>query len=190
MIGFEENRSAFYQSFVSEFDLSERSQGSLKIAGIKTIAELLSKTESDLLRLSNFGRKSLAEILDLVSLFGWELGGQATQPPEITDERRIYLISQSNLQRIFPDLIENERDDLSAELWAISYVFAGERNAAIIGSLNGWGKEEPTTLEATGQKFGLTRERVRQINVKFWSRLKVCRITPPSLNKAAHFLKS
>lgn len=59
---------------VSELELSVRSSNCLKSAGIKTIAQLVQKTESDMLKYRNFGRKSLAEINKLLSSMGLSLG--------------------------------------------------------------------------------------------------------------------
>ena len=47
---------------VDELELSVRSHNCLKAANIKTISELVSKEESEMLKFRNFGRKSLTEI--------------------------------------------------------------------------------------------------------------------------------
>ena len=47
---------------VSELELSVRSSNCLREAKIKTIAELVSKSESEMLKYRNFGKKSLSEI--------------------------------------------------------------------------------------------------------------------------------
>ncbi len=59
---------------ISELELSVRSANCLKDASIKTIAELVKKTESDLLSFRNFGKKSLTEINDLLKAMGLHLG--------------------------------------------------------------------------------------------------------------------
>jgi len=59
---------------ISELELSVRSANCLKDANIKTIAELVKKTESDLLSFRNFGKKSLTEINDLLKAMGLHLG--------------------------------------------------------------------------------------------------------------------
>ncbi len=51
---------------ISELELSVRSANCLKEANIKTIADLVKKTESELLNFRNFGKKSLSEISDLL----------------------------------------------------------------------------------------------------------------------------
>ena len=48
---------------IEELDLSERPRNCLKRAQINTVAELVQKTEDDLLAITNFGQKSLDEVL-------------------------------------------------------------------------------------------------------------------------------
>jgi len=48
---------------IEDLDLSERPRNCLKRAQINTIGELLSKTEDDLLAITNFGQKSLDEVI-------------------------------------------------------------------------------------------------------------------------------
>ncbi len=59
---------------VDELDLSVRSQNCLRSAEIKTIADLVSKNESEMLHFRNFGRKSLAELGELIDGFGLNFG--------------------------------------------------------------------------------------------------------------------
>ena len=72
---------------VEELELSVRSYNCLKNAGIQTIGELVQKTESEMLRTKNFGRKSLNEIKEILGGMGLALGmkadshGRLTAPP-------------------------------------------------------------------------------------------------------------
>jgi DNA-directed RNA polymerase subunit alpha len=59
---------------VEMIELSSRASNCLKVAGIRTIGELVSKTEADLLSVKNFGKKSLDEIKDKLKEMGLELG--------------------------------------------------------------------------------------------------------------------
>ena len=59
---------------VSELELSVRSANCLQNANIKYIYELVSKTEGEMLRTKNFGRKSLNEIKELLLQMGLGLG--------------------------------------------------------------------------------------------------------------------
>lgn len=59
---------------VSELELSVRSANCLQNANIKFIYELVSKTEGEMLRTKNFGRKSLNEIKEILTNMGLGLG--------------------------------------------------------------------------------------------------------------------
>jgi DNA-directed RNA polymerase subunit alpha len=59
---------------VEELELSVRSYNCLKNANIQTIGELVQKTEAEMLRTKNFGRKSLNEIKEILANMGLTLG--------------------------------------------------------------------------------------------------------------------
>ncbi len=62
---------------VDELELSVRSANCLKNADIKLIGELVQKTENDMLKTKNFGRKSLNEIKEILTEMGLSLGMKA-----------------------------------------------------------------------------------------------------------------
>lgn len=59
---------------VGELELSVRSANCLQNANIRYIGELVQKTEADMLKTKNFGRKSLREIKDILQRMGLTLG--------------------------------------------------------------------------------------------------------------------
>jgi DNA-directed RNA polymerase subunit alpha len=59
---------------VDDLELSVRSHNCLKAANIKNLAELVRRDESEMLRFRNFGRKSLAELMEIVENLGLEFG--------------------------------------------------------------------------------------------------------------------
>jgi DNA-directed RNA polymerase subunit alpha len=59
---------------VDELELSVRSANCLKNADIKYIGELVQKTEAEMLKTKNFGRKSLNEIKEILAEMGLSLG--------------------------------------------------------------------------------------------------------------------
>jgi DNA-directed RNA polymerase subunit alpha len=73
---------------VEELELSVRSYNCLKNANIQTIGELVQKTEAEMLRTKNFGRKSLNEIKEILANMGLSLGmridahGRLVTPPQ------------------------------------------------------------------------------------------------------------
>jgi DNA-directed RNA polymerase subunit alpha len=59
---------------VDELELSVRSHNCLRAASIKTIADLVRRDEPELLKFRNFGRKSLAELSEIIEQFGLSFG--------------------------------------------------------------------------------------------------------------------
>ncbi len=59
---------------VEELELSVRSYNCLKNANIQTIGELVQKSEAEMLKTKNFGRKSLNEIKEILAQMGLGLG--------------------------------------------------------------------------------------------------------------------
>ncbi len=60
---------------IEDLDLSERPRNCLKRAQVNTIGELLTKTEDDLLNITNFGQKSLDEVKEKLDERGLSLRG-------------------------------------------------------------------------------------------------------------------
>jgi DNA-directed RNA polymerase subunit alpha len=58
---------------IEELDLSVRSYNCLKRAGINTVQELTDKSEADMMRVRNLGRKSLEEVKNKLAELGLSL---------------------------------------------------------------------------------------------------------------------
>jgi DNA-directed RNA polymerase subunit alpha len=71
---------ALLDTNVEELELSVRSANCLKNAGIRTLRELVQKTEKDMLETKNFGRKSLNEIKDILRDKGLAFGMKLESP--------------------------------------------------------------------------------------------------------------
>jgi DNA-directed RNA polymerase subunit alpha len=72
---------------VDELELSVRSANCLKNDNIVYIGDLIQKTEAEMLRTPNFGRKSLNEIKEVLAQMGLHLGMEVTNwPPENIEE--------------------------------------------------------------------------------------------------------
>jgi DNA-directed RNA polymerase subunit alpha len=59
---------------VDDLELSVRSHNCLKAANIKILGDLVRKDESEMLKFRNFGRKSLAELIEIVENYGLDFG--------------------------------------------------------------------------------------------------------------------
>ena len=59
---------------VSELELSVRSNNVMKQAHIKTLGDLVQKSEAEMLKFRNFGKKSLAEMNNILKSYGLQFG--------------------------------------------------------------------------------------------------------------------
>jgi len=77
----EENINELLLRHVDDLELSVRSANCLKNAGINLIGELVQKTEAEMLKTKNFGRKSLNEIKEILAEQGLGFGMKFDFPP-------------------------------------------------------------------------------------------------------------
>jgi DNA-directed RNA polymerase subunit alpha len=70
---------------VDELELSVRSANCLQNANITLIGELVQRTEQDMLKTKNFGRKSLKEIKEILSTMGLSLGMKLDNWPQMVE---------------------------------------------------------------------------------------------------------
>ena len=87
---------------VEELELSVRSYNCLKNANIQSIGDLVQKTEAEMLRTKNFGRKSLNEIKEILSNLGLSFG--------MKFDSQGRLVSPSG-QPVAPSIGDEEEDD-------------------------------------------------------------------------------
>ena len=76
-VGFTENpsdtKAGILEMTIEELDLSVRSFNCLKRAGINTVEDLISKSEDDMMKVRNLGRKSLEEVISKLDSLGLAL---------------------------------------------------------------------------------------------------------------------
>jgi DNA-directed RNA polymerase subunit alpha len=113
---------------VEELELSVRSANCLRAAGIRSIGELVTKTESAMLKYRNFGRKSLKEISDILGEMGLHFGMDVTPyvrktlrraEPLPSVEEMTPMAAESGTYSAGPedmDLDEDEDEDLEEPL--------------------------------------------------------------------------
>ena len=77
---------------VEELELSVRSSNCLKAAGIKLLRDLVQKTESEMLKYRNFGRKSLSELSGILAELGLSFGMDVT--PYLDEEEKAAYASE------------------------------------------------------------------------------------------------
>ena len=69
----ETQRDKVLEMTIEELDLSVRSFNCLKRANIKTVEDLISKTEDEMMKVRNLGRKSLEEVINKLNMMGLSL---------------------------------------------------------------------------------------------------------------------
>jgi DNA-directed RNA polymerase subunit alpha len=96
---------------VEELELSVRSYNCLKNANIQTIGELVQKTEPEMLKTKNFGRKSLNEIKEILAQMGLSLGMKIDENGNAVPGPTSILPSQA-LAQSYNSRFDDEEDDL------------------------------------------------------------------------------
>jgi DNA-directed RNA polymerase subunit alpha len=93
---------------VDELELSVRSGNCLKASNIRTLGDLVMRSEADMLKFRNFGKKSLNEISEILRRHGLNFGMNVKE----TDEGGYELVDKEELKRLgeprFPEEIEGE----------------------------------------------------------------------------------
>ena len=72
----ENQTSKIMEMTIDDMDLSVRSYNCLKRANINTVEDLISKTEDEMMKVRNLGRKSLEEVINKLSMMGLSLASE------------------------------------------------------------------------------------------------------------------
>ena len=72
----EAQRDKVLELTIEELDLSVRSFNCLKRANINTVEDLISKTEDEMMKVRNLGRKSLEEVINKLAMMGLTLASE------------------------------------------------------------------------------------------------------------------
>jgi len=124
---------------IADTPLPSRARRWLQAAGITTVKQLTERTEADLLTLRKFGETSLRHVKQFLAYHDLSLS-----PPRD--------------QRCETEWVLAALEDPDCGLT--------RREAEILRMRHGVERDRSLPLEETGQRFGLTRERVRQIQKK------------------------
>lgn len=174
---------------VNEIRFSVRTQNCLLTNNINLVGDLVQKTESSLLQLSNFGKKSLKEIISTLDNLCLHLNTTLPNwPPENLEvlqrlhsekisklKKQLYLLSHSTTS----SCLEEELLNIANQ--------CGKRNAQIFIQRMGWDGLGGRTLDSVGKKYGMTRERVRQICSKIEKIIKLSNPPTTFTKQAIHY---
>ena len=72
----QDSKDKMLELTIEELDLSVRSFNCLKRANINTVEDLISKTEDDMMKVRNLGRKSLEEVINKLAMMGLSLASE------------------------------------------------------------------------------------------------------------------
>lgn len=106
----EDRRSQILRTPITEFELSVRSRNCLAKMEIKTLGDLVRKSEAELLAYKNFGETSLQEIKDILAQKGLRLGMSDDEVPAASREE-----AEVELDALFGGADEDAEDDELAE---------------------------------------------------------------------------
>ncbi|MGH7565979.1 MAG: DNA-directed RNA polymerase subunit alpha, partial [Gemmatimonadota bacterium] len=96
---------------VDELELSVRSGNCLKASNIRTLGDLVQKSESEMLQFRNFGKKSLTEISEILQRHGLTFGMSVRRNPASGD----YEVQDREELRRLPDVQWDEEEELDVE---------------------------------------------------------------------------
>ncbi|MCC7138783.1 MAG: tetratricopeptide repeat protein [Planctomycetes bacterium] len=102
----EDRRAQVLRTPISEFELSVRSRNCLAKMEIKTLGDLVRKSEAELLAYKNFGETSLQEIKDILAQKGLRLGMAAEEVPAASRED-----AEAELDALFGGADDDADDD-------------------------------------------------------------------------------
>jgi len=162
---------------IDEVDFSVRAANWMKNANIKYVGDLVTCKTSAILRIKNLGRKSIAEIQNILKGMELDLGMKITDwpPSSIEQERELYSkelegFKKLQIEKTFQNDISSAMN-LEDEVARLIELAGNRRNQNIVAMYYGLDGKGGCTLEKVGQQTGITRERVRQIAEKFQKKI-------------------
>ncbi|MGE3301665.1 MAG: DNA-directed RNA polymerase subunit alpha C-terminal domain-containing protein [Hyphomonadaceae bacterium] len=170
---------------IDDLDLSARATKLCAFMGIGSLGELVQARASDMERVPNCGRKTIAEIEEKLAQFDLSLGMHIA---DWDPSRRRPKNPDGTLSLPPPRpprvVVSRNAANLEQELRDFAGLIAQGRNLDIVTKLWGFGGQGRRTLESLGEEYEMTRERVRQIAQKVERRLRRYNVDTPWLARA------
>ncbi len=181
---------------LKKLPLSVRAKNIVAQLNVRYLGELAQLSAGNILAVSNAGRGTLQELREFLTEYGLELG---TSIPDWSRDRAIQI--ESELGDAISELARERTNTLlagvdavptclEAELRRVVRAVETERNTEALLKLWGWGGRDPRVLDSVGQEYGLTRERVRQIEARTLNRIAVHHFDLHFLKRALELLNN
>lgn len=162
--------------------LGSRANNALKKAHINTIQQLINRTESDLLSIQNIGTSSAEEIKNKLNSYLAGMLRKRGKESQImhrsvshAEVRRAYLAAHPRAKQTegqaIPSVQATSLCSLSEAVDTLLEGLGSSRHGTIVRLRYGLDDGISRTLEEVGQRLGVTRERVRQIEQKILRRI-------------------
>jgi len=182
-------------TLISDLTLSVRARNILHVGKLTFLGEVAQLSRDRLMHTANAGRKTALELSELLEKRGLILGMKIPDwSLSLAKELNEKFREDFNEERIKEgkQLLSKVGPDprcLEEELFRIANSLDVERNAKLLMALWGWSGQQPRVLESVGQEYGLTRERVRQIEARALRRLSDHSFETPFLRSAISILR-
>jgi hypothetical protein len=96
---------------IAQLNISVRAKNALESADIKTVFQLIRKSEAELMRISGFGKNSLFEVVEVLHSFNFDLRKGREIPFEDRLQSAINHVryARKNFERAWSDLVELQK---------------------------------------------------------------------------------
>lgn len=177
---------------LAEIGLPTRIISAMNGDGIQLVGAFVQLTVAEISRRPNLGAKSVRGAIARLNDYGLNLGMYV---PGWDD--KLAQDARCALDRQLPQMLFeryggrwSDHSSLEDELRDMLLEVETERNAEMLCLLYGFNEYGPTTLESAGEKYGLTRERVRQIAERAEKKLRTIWRPTTKLFRARDFIKN
>lgn len=137
------------------------------------------------------GRKSITDAKGILAQHSLSFGSKLANWDSVSAVKERQRLGRSLLRRLAErnGIASRQNECIEDELQSLISAVETGRNVPLLNSLYGFDGSEPKTLEAVGQVYGLTRERVRQLGDRAKNRLSVRWHDTPHLTAALECIR-
>lgn len=178
---------------IDELAFSERTLHCLVMINVKYIGDLVQKSNADLLRVKNFGRKSLKEIVDKLALIDLQLDMYV--PTWTTNSIQNSLTQFAKQIKEEDEIIARKLQETNPKISTIEdelfYLTSPVKmnNRLMVLEYFGWNGKPPLTLREVAVTFNVSHERVRQVCDMVCKKWKERYAFVPILEDTLQFIK-